>query len=401
MDEIAELLNHLQDADIGNAREMQAHAERCVLLGRSDDAIRIAQWIKDNPHETYRPAAEALLQRPGFSRLRWRANADASAKIAAVQALRAIGGESVTHALAAALMYEKRRVQIEASEALISVGHVAAPAVEYCVRNTMIWPADGMRMSVETLGSLGDQTVWRTLVEVMKGELPTGLSRRHWRLATLIWVAIAPTILFWLPALIPAYGVLIGITILSAGWRNDMERQPIVAAASAALCRLKTVSSIPYLINAATVNRLDAGTVGAAKALLAILPYVGPNQYGMLDERTEKYVERLLSSSGIPLVLALIRALEHIGTGKSVAPLERLAELSDGYDRAPEIRAEARRVLPVLQERKRQAEAHMHLLRPAQSGNTGSETLLRATSTQAENDESARQLLRPGAQDEN
>lgn len=401
MDEIAKLLYHPQDADIENAREMLAHAERCVRQGRSDDACRIARWIRDNPHEIYRPAAEALLKRPGLSRMRWRANADASAKIAAVQALGAIGGENAAPALAEALMYEKRRVQIEAAEALISIGSEAAPAVEYCVKNTMLWPADGMRMSVETLGRLGDHTVWRTLAQVIKGKLPTGRSRRHYRLATVIWAAIGPVILFWFPALIPVYVVLVSIVFLIAERRSDMERQPIVASASAALGRLGSISSIPDLIDAAASNRVDAGKVGAANALIAVLRHVGPEHFGILDARAERLIERLLGSRDISLAISLTRVLEYIGTGRSAAPLERLAELSDDYYRAADIRAEARRVLPVLQERKRQEEAPTHLLRPAQAAGRGSDTLLRAAATNAENEESARQLLRPGVHDEN
>ena len=133
----------------------------------------------------------------------------------------------------------------------------------------------------------------------------------------------------------------------------------------------------------------------AHRGVMALLPKLSAedNETMPLSVR-----QRLITMLGLPdahTVLAVLRAMEWVGTGQARVPIQRLMEKGV----TEEIRAEAARILPIVATRAEQEKISETLLRASQSPThaqgellraayaspeTASEELLRATSGQGE-----------------
>jgi HEAT repeat protein len=98
----------------------------------------------------------------------------------------------------------------------------------------------------------------------------------------------------------------------------------------------------------------------------------------------------LLGNPSTSLVLAAVRALEFVGTGQTIKPMQRLAKRG-AYG---VIRAEAARALPILEERRKQEQASLVLLRGSAPPAASADELLRAAAGEPQTP--PEQLLRPG-----
>ncbi|MDW8209167.1 MAG: HEAT repeat domain-containing protein [Chloroherpetonaceae bacterium] len=117
----------------------------------------------------------------------------------------------------------------------------------------------------------------------------------------------------------------------------------------------------------------------AIQALPEMLAALTPEHYGQLPAGTTPALCRVLYHPDNRLVALALDALGKVGDGRAVAPVEQMVRRG----RTPELRAEAERILPVLQERKRQEEAHSSLLRPSGVPADTPDVLLRPAAAQS------------------
>ena len=151
--------------------------------------------------------------------------------------------------------------------------------------------------------------------------------------------------------------------------RNNRVR----AAAAMALGRLQSVEAVGALTTAlydrsATVRR------AATAALKNILPLLSEAHYGQLGVQVIPNLCRALQQNDEMLVLHVLSALEQVGDGRAVRPIEQMVKSG----RTERLRNLAARVLPILQERQQQEKASKMLLRAATPLAPGAEMLLRA-----------------------
>lgn len=179
---------------------------------------------------------------------------------------------------------------------------------------------------------------------------------------------------------------------------EDSRVNRVRAAAATALGHIGRPQSATALTEAAFDAPGMQQTVGcfkvreAASAVLAgVLLKLTPEHYGQLGSALVPNLCRLLYHPEDTIVLSSLTALEMVGDGRAVALVERVAE--KGRNEA--IRAEARRVLPVLLERQRQENDPHILLRATQSPTAPPDVLLRPAVSQPET--APEQLLRPSA----
>ena len=148
------------------------------------------------------------------------------------------------------------------------------------------------------------------------------------------------------------------------------------AAAALSLGRLQSVGSVGALTSA--LNDRSAAVRRAAEAALkSVLPLLRSQDYGQLGVQAIPNLCRALGHSDDTLVLHILSALEYVGDGRAVRPVEQL--VTSG--RTDCVREMAVHVLPVLQERQRQESASKMLLRAAAPTANVPETLLRPVNT--------------------
>jgi hypothetical protein len=129
-------------------------------------------------------------------------------------------------------------------------------------------------------------------------------------------------------------------------------------------------------------------TVVPAAATTEALPLIGPEHMASFNDNDRLYLCELTSRHfPYELRLAAIQALEHVGRGDAVRMLSALANDNKANIK---LRAEAKRVLPILQAREATERPSRTLLRAADS--TGQEQLLRPAGN-SQSDPS--DLLRP------
>jgi HEAT repeat protein len=192
----------------------------------------------------------------------------------------------------------------------------------------------------------------------------------------------------------------LGVGILIRKGKSTEANKVNAAAADALIC-IKDPRSVPSLIEVATEKYAQSARASAMWALRETLPVLNTGDYGLLTSAVERRLTGMFALHNPPLTLASVRALEFVGTGQSVGPLERLARRRTASSAAiyADIRSEAQRVLPVLVERKRLEEASSVLLRPSQVAPDSSGILLRPVSSLSAYEEPVDQLLRPGHPD--
>jgi len=401
------------------------------LLKQARDAIRslnvaecnhIIEWAYENKHPAAGPALCALLRRPLTlkGKQAWRRDAWVAMRVGAIRALAVNGDPLAAPTLAHLLVHDVPDVREESRSALLTLGSDAVLPIVDTVRVASDWPLDGMMCAIDTLGQIRDKSAGPTLARVLFGLLPnvpTRWLRLHlkWSAilgaietaflglfilrtssdggAPLILAAIAGGLLFILFSSLSA--LLVGIFIRN-GKRNEANK--VNASAANALICIKDPRSVPSLVEVATEKYSQSARSGAMDALRETLPVLTASDYGLLTGAVERRLTGMFAMHNPPLILASVRALEFVGTGQAVGPVERLARrkpLTQSLIYA-DIRAEAERVLPVLLERKRLEEASSVLLRPSQVAPDTGAVLLRAASSLSAYEEPAEQLLRPG-----
>jgi len=185
-------------------------------------------------------------------------------------------------------------------------------------------------------------------------------------------------------------------------WMDARYADSVRIAAATALGRLCRPESVGVLAKA-LFDRNRKVREAAESAFRVVLPTLTPEHYGRLGEDAVLHLCRALNYQemqlhGFPadkerLVYHLLEALEKVGGGSAVQPVEEIAE----YGQTTCIQEKARQILPILRERQRRenepkvllratsmpADAPAQLLRPALSSEAGPPAqLLRPTTAQ-------------------
>jgi len=187
--------------------------------------------------------------------------------------------------------------------------------------------------------------------------------------------------------LLGAIAFFLASPIVLAG---EVYRRPRFQSLVTALGNLRLPESLGILATAAVKSPSRETALAALRQVLPILP---AGQYRLPFSEAVPSLCRLLGHKDEEVVLDMLGALEQIGDGQALRPVERLAETG----RTAGIRAEARRILPVLQERAQQESAPKVLLRASQAAAPPPDTLLRPTAAGTMGPE---QLLRAGQREE-
>lgn len=173
--------------------------------------------------------------------------------------------------------------------------------------------------------------------------------------------------------------VLVPIAIATGGTLSKhCEAQR--AAAAETLGRLKAVSAIHPLAENFEDENVKVREASAL-ALRHILPTLTYEDYGKFDSPTIHSLGRLLSSSDVMLAFTVLEALEKIGTGAAIPYVSRVVKSGA----SPLLRDTARRVLTVLEERKRSKAYAEQLGRPSSSTPDPADELLRPNSAEDSN----------------
>jgi hypothetical protein len=172
--------------------------------------------------------------------------------------------------------------------------------------------------------------------------------------------------------------VLASVPVVSVSLSLDRKQNNRVrAAAAVALGRLQSVESVGALTTA-LYDHSAAVRRAAVPALKSALPLLTPEHYGQLGVQAIPNLCRALGHGDELLVLHVLDALEKVGDGRAVQPVEETATRG----RTDRIRQMAIRILPLLQERQRQESASKMLLRAAVPTESAPHTLLRPVSAE-------------------
>jgi len=406
------------DADLEPRLLMRARI--AVLHMDLKECCRIADWAVKTPLAAAAPALGALLEQPGGIRhlKKWQSKPWIEMRCTAIDALRITPSPLAASFLARSLIADVPEVREHANKALLEIGSNAVEALNERVWEDRTWSLDGMLATVDTLGQLGDKSTGPTVTRVLFGILPN-VPRRfiEWQMR---WAALAglcltvftfvqnpgdgarPIDILWFFQVCTWFGICTTVSaILLLGpvqVKKRREADTLSRAAAHALISINDVRSIPSLIEVATEEYPQAARNGACLALRSILPSLGPSDYGLLNGACERNLTGMFATHDASTILCIIKALEFIGSGQSAGPVERLIRRKPTSHDAglfAEARIEAERVLPILQERKRQEEAASVLLRPSQVTADTAAVLLRPATNLATYEE-GEQLLRPG-----
>jgi hypothetical protein len=126
----------------------------------------------------------------------------------------------------------------------------------------------------------------------------------------------------------------------------------------------------------------------AAFLIANLIPELTEAQYGAFPSDTVPHLARAFAGASPDLALRLLFALAKIGDSRALTAVQRLA--LEGETEA--IRAEAQRILPILEARAQQENSAQNLLRPTQAPAASPQELLRPASEGSERPE---ELLRP------
>lgn len=214
-------------------------------------------------------------------------------------------------------------------------------------------------------------------------------------------VAEAGELFGMLPLLFTGTMAVLAPLIIPASLMYDDSRlNRVRAAAATALGHLRLPESVSILAASVYDSPRGEQTTGchrvrqaAARALPEVLAALTSEHYGRLPAETVPNLCRLLHHPSTALVRDVLEALEKVGDGRAVQPVERL--IQRGRNEAICARAEA--ILPALLERQRQEQAPHVLLRPTCKPETPSAHLLRPAQGTVESQ--PQQLLRASESD--
>lgn len=183
---------------------------------------------------------------------------------------------------------------------------------------------------------------------------------------------------------------------------EDNRRNRVRARAITALGRLRVPHGLDGIANALYETYGMRSSVGSKRvraaaltALPAVLATLTPEHYGRLASATVPNLCEALVSPDEPLVLAVLDALQLIGDGRAIKPVERLIVNS----RSERVRETARHLLPLLAERHSQENNSRLLLRATTAPDTPAGMLLRPAQAYSESDPAM--LLRSSASEGN
>jgi len=154
--------------------------------------------------------------------------------------------------------------------------------------------------------------------------------------------------------------------------------------------RVEAVRSLEYVgageslssVARACRDRVRAVRASAADALVAIEARLTPDDYGSCGRAVPRLC-RLLQDDRPAVGVAALSALEKVGDGRAVEPVEHLAQwIASGRERLgvehyEGLRTGIARALPVLRDRRQRERDASRLLRPAEKPGDDAETLLR------------------------
>lgn len=419
------------DNDLANEdASVVTRARQCLHRQEVLECMYISEWAKtaENPAATAIPALCALLKRPRRRKaLRvWHERQWIEMRLCAIAALRHIGMERHESASAAAiplassLMYDVPEVRHHCRAALVALEIASVGPLIENLRTCRDWPLAGMLETIDTLRQLKHKSAGPALTRVLFGLLPETSDR--WFKCQFDWSmrlglsASAGCLLFMLSGprqdnfemlwlvfigIIMAVGYSALFNLPVGAWIMHCRQQEagrLHAAAADALDAIKDVRSVPSLIEVATGNYSLTAKSCAARALSTTLGEIRSEHQRMLDEHAERRLTSLFTTHGGELILAAVRALEFVGTGQSVAPLDRLIRRRPAHFDAGmlmETRIEAERILPILLERRRREEATSTLLRPSNEVNCDPLLLRPIATASSVTQNQTSELLRP------
>lgn len=337
-----------------------------------------------------------------------------NARLAAVHALALINSPDGLPILAHAILDPAPRVQEAAAQAILSYGPAALPALTGALHSLVNWPFHGMKRLVKTICRLQTPHSAAALVPVILGGRPLPPARWDAPYKLLTWggsialavetllvlvlsgsfdLALAAFVMsFILGGLVWMLLILCCVLPLRAS-REAYERYMLAKQAAEGLSLIADKTYLPALVDGAFGhNRISPRP--ARKALLILLPLVNEEDTITMSQATRQLLmEALNRGVGEEMDLALLGALEHVGTGQCVAKVAMLAQRGAN----PFVSEEAARILPVLQARQREEQAPTTLLRASEVAAVPTNQLLRA-GNEAEAVEPA-YLLRAGGAD--
>jgi len=163
-----------------------------------------------------------------------------------------------------------------------------------------------------------------------------------------------------------------------------------------ALSQLNDVRAVGALADALSLQDSNSRTA-VARALLRLLPLLGPEDGALLDAPQRIALQKLLSA-GVPdketeLMLTVLRALQRIEDVTALSTMEMLAARVPHTDNEREITTAAAAAVVDLKLARENHQSHQQLLRASESSTAPSQ-LLRASYTSPETP--AEQLLRAG-----
>ena len=390
-----------RDASACHALAAQAGAERDIRA-----TYALCRLVQDAPD---------AWQRRGNSRKTWR-----WARVAAITALARIGAEEALPFLINALFDPDPHIRETAAFEVPTFGAKAVPFLRETLRDAPDWSLAGMQAIIEILGKLGDTSATGEMVHVLAEQLPGDPAR--WArqtfaqpftivfalflsVWTLAFAAVSPdtSIPLWqnwletgitigIGGFVPflfLYMLLVCVVFLPLlNLRAARERGELSRSALGALAHLGDKRPLPFVIDIAFGPKPFLARA-AQKALLPLLAKIQPDDATRLAPRTKQQMAQALGSGKPELDHALLYALERVGTGQSVSQVERMVQ----YGATPDIRDQARDLLPLLRERLRRETASASLLRPSHLKATCPNMLLRGVESPAATP--AEQLLRP------
>ena len=189
-------------------------------------------------------------------------------------------------------------------------------------------------------------------------------------------------------------GILIGIVV--SGPIIGIFRASIVTRAhtNAAYLLAKHYDDVSIIgpLTEALEYRSKAVRREAASTLIRLLPRLQSADADLLNSQQVVILNRALMGKNPELVLAIVRALEHVGDSRAISGVEGLAS-GNGIANADErMQAVAGQTLLVLQERAETERVRSTLLRASASSEAGADILLRPSAELA--DTQKQQLLR-------
>ena len=383
------------------------------------DPIRCQWWVEwaaQQPAEAAIPALCHLLQPPKGFWKRWWGRGDAWSQVRAevVNTLASFGNPETIPVLIYSLLNDPdSKVRQNAAQALHSFGRQASSPMLAQLRIAENWSLLGMEELIRTVGDAKDPQSGPTLLRVLNGDLP--LSPARWVKRPVFWSALASlsvslppliAILSWTSEVGLDLRALLALLVLYFPFclilfylflfyplgmvAQRKERHNLFAAAADSLIVLQDKRALPGLIQIGFGHHPNRARAEAQRAVHSLLPLLGPEDRELLQADHERHLMEALGTVDADMTLRIVRALEFVGTGKAVRSVESLLRRASTRT---VLRAEAERVLPLLQARLQQEQAVQVLLRPSQIPQNTSEEMLRPVLEPIPTP--AEQLLRP------